>query len=273
MPEGAMEELGGPGALLAEWTRRGASAGTDDGLPPARLPLVGLVSEPALFQPRGTKAVVDERHVQELARALKLHGDLEPVLVTTIGSEVVLIDGHHRLAAYRQEKAPSIPVRHFAGTVAEAVLEAGKANSRAKLPMTTQERQNYAWRLVLMGEFSRKQIVEAAAVADGQVSNMRRVAKALGLEASTCPTWAAAQRLAKGRSIDPMSDGEREAWLEVQANQYADRLAKTFSTKLAGHPEIAARAFSIYFGRQLRPLARALEEYVGAIEDDPEEDF
>jgi len=240
---------------------------------PSRLPLSEINLLPELFQPRGANGIV-ERHVQELKRSIKNQGELEPVVVTWFGPNAYLIDGHHRIAAYEQARhtAP-IPVIAFEGTVKEAVLEAGKANSRAKLPMDTQGRQNFGWRLVMMGGYSKKEIRTASGISDGQVANMRRTAKLLGEEAYQYATWWRAQQAAKGMTSEPLSDDETEARLEALANDYADRMAKMFSTKLAQNPELAARAFAVYFGRKLPSLIHALRDHAADIVDDEDDDF
>lgn len=243
---------------------------------PESLPLTAIKMLPELFQPRGQNGM-DERHVQELKRSVKVQGALEPVLVAWIGADAYLIDGHHRIAAYRQaEYAEPIPVTAFAGTVEEAVLEAGRANSRAKLPMDSRSRQDYAWRLALMGCYSKTEIRVACGVSDGQVGIMRRAVKQLGAEALRYQSWWQVQQAMKGIVREIPTEEELEARLEQLANEYADRLATTFSTNLAQNPQLAARAFSVYFGRKLGELAEALEEYVGDIvkePEDPEADF
>lgn len=238
---------------------------------PEALPLSAIRQFPKVFQPR--HSTLDERHVQDLVRAVKQRGKLDPVLVMQVGSEVVLIDGHHRLAAYRLAKVvDAVPVSYFGGAINDAVLEAGRANSKAKLPMSTQERMNYAWRLELIGGYSKKQISEAAAVSDGQVATMRRTKRTLGEDVVDCPTWWHALAAAKGRDFTPMSDEEEEQWMETLANEYADRLSKAFGTKLSNNPEIAAKTFEIYFGRRIGELARELQEHAENDDEEYEDD-
>jgi ParB-like chromosome segregation protein Spo0J len=254
--------------LLADLRSKAAAPSATDR--PDTLPLASIVTMPALFQPRGE----DERHISELVRAIKARGDVEPVTVIQVGDKAVLIDGHHRVAAYGLAKATSaIPVKYFEGTLEEAVLEAGRANSKAKLPMNNQDRQNYAWRLVLMDTYSKRQIMDAAAVSDGQVAAMRRVKKSLGNAAYEALSWWRAQREAKGIAWQEIDDDERERRLEELAQDYADRLSKEFSTKLANNPEVAARALSIHFGRRLPDLAVAMQEHLPDAEGDEEADF
>lgn len=59
-----------------------------------------------------------------------------------------------------------------------------------------------------------------------------------------------------------MSEEEIEAMLQQQAANYADRMAKAFSTKLANNPSLAARVFDMYFGTKLQELVEELEQYL-----------
>jgi ParB-like chromosome segregation protein Spo0J len=222
---------------------------------PEVLPLVSIVVEPRLFQPRGE----DERHIQDLVRAIKTQGQVEPVTVVQVGSSAVLVDGHHRLIAYRIAKATSaVPVRYFDGTLEEAVLEAGRMNSKVKRPMSNKERQDYAWRLVLMGTtYSKRQIKDAAVVSDGQVGTMRKGMRALGDNAFEARTWWQARQKAKGLEFNPFTEDEEEQRLDELAQEYALRLSKAFDTKLPNNPDLAARAFAIHFGRH-RPSEDSL---------------
>ena len=231
------------------------------------LPISSITQLPELFQPRGT----DERHIQELVSALKRDGMLSPILVMPIGDEIYLLDGHHRMAAYAVARiADPVPIRQFTGTVEEAIVEAGKANSQAKLPMTTQERQNYAWRLVVLGAHSKSQIVAAASVSDGQVALMRRAKGCLGRDADVYPTWARAHSVYKGKTTELPLDADIEAWFEAQAQSYADRLAREFGNKLSANTEVAAKAMHVYFGRKLSDL---VGELIGHLTDEEREDL
>jgi len=250
-----------PASIMAE-LREMAGTPAPNSLPD-RLPVSQIMQKTELFQPRG----LDERHIQELKRAIRVHGDLEPLTVMQVGTMAVLLDGHHRMTAYENsEVTKPVPVQYFEGTIEDAVLESGRANSKAKLPMTTWERQEYAWRLVLLNDYSKKKIREAAGVSDGQVANMRRVMKTLGNDAFDCQTWREAHDLYNKRERPELDDDDVERWLEAQANEYADRLSKAFGKKLPSNIDLAARAMNIYFGRKLPDLVRTLQEYVP---DDP----
>ena len=193
-------------------------------------------------------------HVYMLAKALEERGDLDPILVLRIGREAYLIDGHHRLAAYRGKGRKDIPVCYFKGTVRAAVLAAGEANSKAVQPMTRAECADYAWRLTLIGGYSKAATATAASVSERLVANMRTAKKTLGEQAAGHKHWWRAREAALGKEQREMTDKERDEWKEALAEEYAERLRKTFSNKLVMNPEVAAMAFGIHFGEHLQEL-------------------
>lgn len=239
---------------------------------PDKLPWKDIRQEPALFQARGGQLY--EPHLSDLASAIGREGRLDPVEVIQIGPQAVLIEGHHRMEAYRRAGITAdIPVVYFKGTVQDAVAESGRANSRAKLPMPLQERTDYAWKLVKLGRHSIKETATAANISERQVANMRKVAKALGAGAFNHERWMAALQASKGIAPLTWEPDEIEARKEAQAQEYAERLSKAFYNKLTNNPEIAARALALHFGDKLAEVFRELEGYVGATEDDDECDF
>lgn len=146
-----------------------------------RVPLKSLELLPAVYQARiegrlARGGIVDKNHVARLAALLKDEGkDLDPIKVLRVGRRNIVIDGHHRVAAYRRQKRRDIPVSWFAGSPRDALIEAGRENSKSHLPMTTADRSERAWELVCSELYSIKQIAEGASVARRTVSNMRRV--------------------------------------------------------------------------------------------------
>lgn len=239
---------------------------------PERLKLDEITLLPVAFNVRCEESLA-EHHLTTLSKLLKSTQDLDPVTVLVVGSRFILVDGHHRHEAYRRSSdRRDIPVRYFEGTPEEAVLEAARANTRAVLPMDNRQRQDLAWRLTLCGLYSKRQIAEASGVSHAQVAIMRKVVKTLGEQAHDFDKWWQARRAADGKSDEDMTEEDREMWIEEQAQAYADRLAKEFSTKLARNPEIAARALEHYFGRKLPDLLKELLDRTGEVLDDDEED-
>ncbi|HEV2566206.1 MAG TPA: ParB/RepB/Spo0J family partition protein [Microvirga sp.] len=251
-----------PARLLAELKSKASEEPPTDF--PNRLPLAAIKQIRPLFQIRE----MDERHVSELARVLANGEELDPVTVIQVGRETVLIDGHHRLAAYAATKRTAdIPVRYFTGSLKEALLEAGAGNSKAKLPMTSQERQDFAWRLQLIGGYSKVDIARASGVSTSQVAIMRKAKRSLGEEAFSYDSWWRARRAWQGYQPEEISLDDEGVWLEEQATRYADRLAKEFSSKLSNNLEVAARALAIYFGRRLPEIVEELRGHLPKPDD------
>lgn len=258
---GAMSEPNaatfGPAVVLRRL--QGLATAAQPAFLPPELPWGDISQEPDLFQPRP----IDERHISELVRAIAVVGKLDAVTVIQVGVQAVLIEGHHRMAAYhRAGVLEGIPVTYFAGGLEAAVLESGRANSKAKLPMTNTDRQNCVWRLVQLGRYSRIAVSLAAGVGTGQVAIMRRVFRDLGEDALSQRSWREARRAVGGVEGFTWSEDEIDAQKEAQAQSYADRLTKAFGTKLATNPEIAARALNIHLGRRLGEVFREMGEYI-----------
>jgi ParB-like chromosome segregation protein Spo0J len=227
------------------------AANTNDPAEPERVPMSHIELVPHVFQVRGLD--FDEHHVGGLLSALKQGVDLDPITVWRCGKHVLLVDGHHRKAAYERYQLDrkvrtDIPVRWFHGTAKEAMKEAAQANVKLKLPMTPDQRNNLAWRLTLSGGFSKAETATLSGVSERQVANMRQVVRKLGSQAESCETWRKALRLSEKGKIE-LSDEELEAKLEAQVEAWAFRLSKAFGNKLQTNPDLAARVFDRYLGR------------------------
>lgn len=105
---------------------------------------------------------------------------LDPITVWYGGRRFYVIDGHHRLDAYKRYhgNAPvAVPCVEFKGTLLEAMELAGQANHKNKLPMTMDDRLNFAWRLVCMDGLTAKRVQEASGVGERIVWSMRKKLK------------------------------------------------------------------------------------------------
>lgn len=255
---------GKPFAAALDALRRLFSASPEPPEEPSHLPQEELLELPHVFQIRDQE--VAERHVVDLMKVLSIHKTIDPIKVWRCGHAVIVIDGHHRLEAYRRwnRKAP-VPVSFFRGNVEQAIEFAEAANNKAKLSLTLRERTNYAWKLVVnaekLGNPSKVQIIKRSNIGKGTVDNMRKVFKGLGPRAAQFTEWKEAleewQRTNTGeaREID-------EAWLEAQAMAIVDRLGATYGKTLAKRPEVTAKAFSHLLGRKAPEIAlMMLEEY------------
>lgn len=218
---------------------------------PSELLVKSILIKPELFQPR--HGILDQKHISDLVKALKSKGPggkLDPILVYMNGDAPVVVDGHHRLEAYRRVERKRIRVEYFEGSPQEAVLEAGRRNSKVIAPMCEAERQEYAWKLVRLNCYSKTEIVKAASTGRTRVGYMRKTLSDYGDEVIDL-SWSVVLFKLRGGVVRDKSIDE---WKEAQAANFADRLQKTFGTKFAKHPEIAAMALREYFGDHLGEL-------------------
>lgn len=235
-----------------------------DATVPKKLLVSSIKEYPNIFQPRHPE--INQKHRSDLANTLKRKGkggELDPIIVLMTTEGAVVVEGHHRLEAYRSLARKTIPAKLFKGTVKQAILAAGAVNSRVKLEMSHEERLNYAWKLVKIEGFTKGEISLAAGVAERTVTNMRKIKSRLGEEAFGIASWWKALNTEPGKGGSEMTEEQLELWLQDQAQKHADKIAKACGTKLAEHLEIAKRALEIYFGARIGELAEELSEFIG----------
>lgn len=234
--------------------------------------LASLRTVDAVFQPRALEAgKTHEDHAIALKAALKQVTSLEPLTVLPVGAGFVVVDGHHRLAAYRGSgRTAPIPVREFVGNVEGAIIHSRQANSRAVVPLTAQERTEAAWKLVLLGtRFSKAEVRRATSVSDGTVGTMRKVAKTLG-ESAARLSWFQALAEWKGRSRVELDEDEEEAELDSKADILFERLRKAFGLALTKQVDLLGRGIRRNMPTTAALLAAELLRGSGGIEDDDE---
>jgi hypothetical protein len=251
-----------------------------------------VITRTELFQPRRfpqKNTQLDMKHVKALEKKISYEGELTPILVIKIDGMWVVVDGHHRLAAYgrKQWKKP-IKCEWFAGNVRQAVDACDKLNAVIKLAVPNEDRYERAWQRVMLSDpetrkgWSKNQIKEACSVSDGLVSMMRRAQARykrgddLGKQMR--------EKLG-GRGIEQVSWTEaRQAYLnlderEISADRKAHVLARAISKKLAGRlaedPACTAQALAIYDPELIEPLVEALQEVLRKqqAEDGADEDM
>jgi hypothetical protein len=204
---------------MSELTRGGAS-GARRAAKPKELPISEIYVDRETFQWRVSKfnKVESPEHLRTLIRVLKSTREpLEPLLVYPINGRFFVIDGHHRLDAYRKARwKGSIPVEVFEGTLDEARLAALAGNIKDKLRLSGPEKKEAAWRLVTEDKLSKAQIVKLGAASDGTISTMRKVRKKLIEEGKdpTSFTWVDARQA----SLDVMVSDPKD-WKEKKAHK------------------------------------------------------
>lgn len=198
---------------------------------------------PSVFQHRKPHTGDSRAHVRSMAKALTTGTakELDAVTVWWDGRGWTCIDGHHRLEAYRKSGAEpwqEIPVQVFTGGLEEAIAQAARGNTRAKLTMSTSERTRAAWRLTCTTSLSKAEVVEACGVGDGTVARMRRACKTL-LDAGTASpcdlSWWEAQAKVKGQELperEEMSDDDKQAKAEEWALAIRKSLPRGFENQV-----------------------------------------
>lgn len=244
--------------LQAEWK---AQPETERDLP-TRLPLKAITLMPEVYQGRSgfdfkTGVTPDGKgHVATMVLTLKASTEeLDPVTILRVAGRNILIDGHHRLAAYRSSKRAEVPVRYFDGDPVAAVLECGKENLKTKLAVTAQDRSQRAWELVRSKLFSKAKIVAASGASDGNVGNMRRKLAALEAAGADIPEdWRKVQ-------LQDFEGGEKA---QEQARDWARKLSMTFGPaktfKTLGKKVMFAEALMLWSPRLAEELTLILAD-------------
>jgi hypothetical protein len=221
--------------------RRGSRTDAPDSLP------IGDIKEASsLFQPRDDSIAFapgrSEGHVSSLTKALKAGGLLDPLTVIALGDDWYLIDGHHRLAAYRgQQWSAPIPVNvqrsDLTGDqrIEWAIGLSYADNKKDHLNISSVDKADGAWRAVMNDTgLSKAETAERYGVAPSTVAAMRRAKTALEAEGAHMPTltkWRSAG-LELRRLQDPNSDRGTGDWEEEHQRQLAKRLQPV----MAMHP-------------------------------------
>lgn len=248
---------------------------------PTLLKINSIKVATALFQPRDSliNEWASNDHVSQMAENLMRDSSkqrmLEPMTVMAFGSQWYLIDGHHRLRAYREAGYEVVAVKAVHSDakgverVKVGIKEAVKANSRDKLAMTREDKSNAAWRLVVDGSgLSAREIEELTQVSERTIHSMRKVARTLialgrdkgGLGGDSdmlSYPWRTARMLAEGKSFEQVEKDQR---VEREALLLAKKLKKHFRETLIRFPEVTKRALAIYDPRLPAALGVGLEE-------------
>jgi|LauGreDrversion4_2_1035121.scaffolds.fasta_scaffold33850_4 hypothetical protein len=215
----------------------------------------------SVFQPRqfeeGTKAT-SEDHTQGLVEAIinEPTHQLDPIVVWWSGSKWRVIDGAHRLMAYRRVNKKGrlrdlmIPVVVFQGDLYQAIDESIRLNSKDKLPMSKDDKINGAWRLTVLDKHTKPQIHSICKVGTTTIARMREVLILIQakhpkdfFETALDMSWKEARNFGAKEII------RDDSWQEKQARIWADRLAKAYGTKASRQPAIFARAIELYSSR------------------------
>lgn len=217
---------------------------------PRTMRLNTIQEEPQAFQVR--LEGLDEERVEELSQNLDDMALADRVRVWWSGNRWILIDGHHRLAAYRLKQleigeALQVPVEaHSKLSFSEALGVACKVNAREKVTINREDKSNAAWRLVCLGEGSIQKQAEWSGASKQLISIMRATLKRL--QARKLPTerlidqgWDWSRKIDQGNEMKEFSPEAAEA----MAREWSKKIAKATGGKVTKCPDIFARAIEL----------------------------
>ncbi|RST87517.1 hypothetical protein EJC49_04650 [Aquibium carbonis] len=210
---------------------------------------------------RARQGELSRAHVRVLASALTGSGTLDPLRVwkdpSRTDGALVLLDGAHRLGAYKAAKwNGDIPVRLALCDRRTALLIAAGANSKDKLSLHYSEKADMAWRLVREDEarYSKAEIAAATTVSRRTVANMRsrlRQMKEEGREPTG--SW---RRDRLDLATDWTPEGELEGAARDRAVLAGAKAILEAVGRTARHDErLVADMLEAAFGRHLRDMA------------------
>lgn len=128
-----------------------------------------------------------KNHVAQLRKPLlDPKKNLDPIVIawakdettaTNTGYSWVVVDGHHRLQAYRTTtNRETIPAILFEGSPTEIVLRAISGNNRDKLAMTPKEKLSTGWSIfvAMAGKKRQSATVQELGISRGSLQNFRK---------------------------------------------------------------------------------------------------
>lgn len=258
---------------------------------PIMLPISEIKVANSVLQPRlgdGSRGE-SEAHVVTLAEAIrnsKTH-TLDPILVWWSGRCWRVVDGHHRLDAYKQVMNPEkhgvkkqpilidrIPVEVFDGGIEDVIKESTARNVKDKLRMSKVDKMNRAWKFTVLGKMTIPEIARLTHVSERTISTMRKVHEGLTVvepgdfgprDDTLAMTWEQARK--KSMKQQDVVD---EEWIAKVADDYARRLGRVFGTKLSKNPQLTLMALELYSEKLPARLVEVFREEAGLIKDDTE---
>jgi hypothetical protein len=197
---------------------------------------------------------LSKSHIEELRERLKL-SELDAITVFNVGGSWYVIDGHHRLEAYRLEGRKQIPVTVFKGNAKDALFYGVKENSKSKISLTKEQRSELCWRFIIEdGGISKSETANAFSVSERLVGYMRSRYKELGTDALELRWWEAKRTEVRDEDRDT---GSKEECLSKQ-------LYELLGTELLRDTRVVAKALarlgSFRFEGLLRCMLNEMDE-------------
>jgi len=242
---------------------------------PKALPLAAIKIDSAVFQFRGPQQYASAAHIAELTKTPKDGKPLEAVDVWWGGDGYYLIDGHHRVEAYKAAKwqgTKLVPVAVYRGSLTQALLKAGHGNTPDKLAMTKPEKTQAAWEFVAATpvEDARAEAIQRAfSVSERMVRYMRSVVRQLRerdpSEDLSARSWLSARAAIEGGAAREMVD------FGVWQRDEADRLEAVLREALGKLRHAQRQPLADAFERVMPGGVAFLADYWGMVPEEAEE--
>jgi len=231
-------------AMLAKWRSIEpqqvpiGTIGTDDTYQARNVTL-------APYDERGRLEIESAKHIADLTAKLEDGRDLDPLLVARIDGALWLIDGHHRLAAYKKAAREHIPARIRECSKGRAVLISKAVNcDGVKLPMHREQRKEGAWQLLAI-------ITERGNQELPKGYSLRGIARHFGIAADTISRmkrrmYTVNQTQFTDEACDPGTGWPQ--WIHVRGNAIRDNFKEIPINKMEEHK---AQRLAIRLGEML----------------------
>lgn len=215
---------------------------------PTTLDLAQIKESEEVFQQRGNSLTFapghSEEHIRYLSKCLGSGVKLDPVSVVAFGNQWYLVDGHHRLEAYRRQGiTTSIPVKalqsDLRGTerIGWAVDQSLAENRKNRLNLTTSDRLDAAWRLTLADtERSKKEVANHCGVGTSTIAGMRSSARKLreaGFSDVELEDWPWRRASFELIRLDREDDDTTFEYQDAQRRKLAKQLTKPLASRAA----------------------------------------
>ena len=182
-----------------------------------------------------------------------------PVTVFPIGKHFFLIDGHHRLEAYkgRTKGFKVVPVEVFEGTFRDAWKKSLESNIHTKLPMTQEDISEAAWRIVVLDKIKPLTAIEEMTdVASATIKRMSTTKNKMINEEGLNPqefTWKQARQRKVRQEFD-------EGAFEKLATDNAGKIRKALRQSHIDNVTLMKRTIEILSSRLDDGLAQAYRD-------------
>lgn len=254
---------------------------------PRTLSLDNLTEEPAIFQMRTLGGSLDgfDEHVAKLLSRLRQKRPLLPILIWWTGQRWVILDGHHRLAAYHLHaeatgataKAYKVPVKACpAETLEDAEKAAHEDNAMVRNPVQDVDRKELGWKLTAEDPTrSYGFISERTGFSPSTARDMRKVyhklrEKRWSTTRIKAASWAAARKGAADEKpdINTMDAADFFVLIEREADFLQAGMKAQFGRKWARKPDAFAFMLTRYYPEfTFKMIESDFWEFAGEEED------